>query len=151
MIGLAQGASLLAGALLGTAVDRWGAGRSTPFGFALLMLGAFGTLLSSSYGEMTLATIVLATGFGWLSASILPLAMSPVPFRLQGTALGVFGSFEDLGFLLGPLVISEVYSAYGATSSFLVVGLVTMAGLFFSLTVRRTRSVSQQTEPARIH
>jgi MFS family permease len=137
VIGAAQGASLLAGVLLGTVVDRWGPGRSTPFGFALLALGAFGTSFSSSYAEMTGATIVLAIGAGWLSASILPLALGPVRLQSQGTAVGVFGTFEDFGLLLGPILIGAVYAAYGVSSIFLVVGVVTLAGLLFSLMLGR--------------
>ena len=138
VIGAAQGASLVSGALLGTVVDRWGPGRSTPFGFVLVTLGTFGTLFSSSYEEMVGATMIFATGLGWLSASILPLALGPVPIQLQGTALGVFGSFEDLGLLLGPILISAIYTAYGTDSIFLVVAVVTLAGLLFSLIVRQT-------------
>ena len=137
VIGAAQGASLVSGALLGTVVDRWGPARSTPLGFVLLALGAFGTLFSSSYAEMTGATIVFATGAGWLSASILPLALGPVPLQLQGTALGVFGTFEDFGLLLGPILISAVYAGYGVDSTFLVVGAVALAGLLFSIILRR--------------
>lgn len=137
VIGAAQAASLLAGVLLGTVVDRWGPGRSTPFGFVLLALGAFGTSLSSSFAEMTGATIVLAIGAGWLSASILPLALGPVRLQSQGTAVGVFGTFEDFGLLLGPILIGAVYAAYGVSSIFVVVGAVTLAGLVFSLMLGR--------------
>lgn len=137
VIGGAQSASLASGALLGTVVDRWGAGRSTPFGFMLVTLGTFGTLFSSSYVEMIGATVVFATGLGWLSASNLPLALGPVPLQLQGTAVGVFGSFEDFGLLIGPIVISAAYAAYGVNSIFLVVGAVAAAGLLFSLILRK--------------
>ena len=140
VIGAAQGASLISGALLGTVVDRWGPARSTPLGFVLLALGAFGTFFSSTYVEMTGATVVFATGMGWLSASILPLALGPVPLQLQGTAVGVFGTFEDLGILLGPLVISAAYAGYGASSSFLLVGAVALGGLLFSLMMRQADS-----------
>jgi MFS transporter, DHA1 family, multidrug resistance protein len=137
VIGAALGASLASGALLGTVVDRWGPARTTPFGFVLVTLGTFGTLLSSSYAEMIGATVVFATGLGWLSASILPLALGPVPLRLQGTAVGVFGSFEDSGLLVGPILISAAYAAYGVKSIFLVVGGVALAGLLFSLILRK--------------
>lgn len=132
VIGAAQAVVLVAGALLGVIVDRWGPGRSTPFGFGLLVIGAFGTWLSSSYPEMVGATLVLAAGTGWLAASLLPLALGPVPLRLQGTAVGVFGSFEDLGLLVGPLLLSTVYAAYGASSMFLVTGTVALVGTFLS-------------------
>ncbi|MDA4116414.1 MAG: MFS transporter [Thaumarchaeota archaeon] len=140
VIGAALGASLASGALLGTVVDRWGPARSAPFGFVLVALGTFGTLFSSSYAEMIGATVIFATGLGWLSASVLPLALGPVPLALQGTAVGVFGSFEDLGLLIGPIVISAAYAAYGVDSIFMVVGAVALAGLLFSLVLRKDDS-----------
>jgi DHA1 family multidrug resistance protein-like MFS transporter len=136
VIAFAQGTSLVAGAALGVLVDRWGPGRSTPAGFLLVTLGAVGTLLSADYSEMVLATITLAAGIGWLAASLLPLALGPIPLRGQGTAIGVFGSFEDLGLLIGPILISASYAAYGPRSIFSVVGLVALLGLLTSLVLR---------------
>ncbi|MGA3021548.1 MAG: MFS transporter [Thermoplasmata archaeon] len=136
VIGIARATILMAGFLLGGVADRFGPMRTVPFGFLLLALGAFGTLFSSSYAEMVGATVVFAVGFGWLSASLLPLALGPVPLPLQGTAVGVFGSFEDFGLLVGPVLISAVYVAYGVRSIFLVVGAVALAGALLSVLLR---------------
>ncbi len=133
VIGAAQGVSYVVGALLGIVVDRWGPRRSAPFGFVFLALGAMGTLFSASYGEMVGATLAFAVGLGWLSATLLPLALGEVDRPLQGTAVGIFGSFEDIGLLVGPLLISVVYATYGATSIFLVVGVVALGGMVLSL------------------
>jgi len=142
VIGGAQATSLVAGVLLGILVDRWGPGRSAPFGFVLMALGTFGTLLSSSYGEMVGSTMMFAVGVGWLSAGLLPLALSPVPRPLQGTAIGVFGSFEDVGLLIGPILISTVYATYGVRTVFLVVALLAVAGALVSLlSYRPTRGI----------
>lgn len=137
VIGAAQATSLVAGALVGFLVDRRGPGRSAPIGFALLMLGALAPLASSSYPEMIGSTLLFATGVGWLSAALLPLALEAVPAPLQGTAVGVFGSFEDFGLLLGPIVISAAYSALGARSIFWVVGAIGLAGALLSVGVSR--------------
>jgi predicted MFS family arabinose efflux permease len=136
VIGVARAATLLAGFLLGASTDRLGPRRTVPLGFLLLTLGAVGTLFSTSYVEMFGATIVFAVGTGWLSASFLPLALEQVPLPLQGTAVGVFGSFEDLGLLVGPVLISFVYTTYGVRSIFAVVALVALAGALLSLLLR---------------
>ena len=137
VIALARATSLLSGFLLGASTDRLGPRRTVPVGFLLLTLGAVGTLFSASYAEMVGATIVFAVGTGWLSASLLPLVLEPVPLPLQGTAVGVFGSFEDLGLLVGPVLISSVYTVYGVRAMFLVVAAVTFAGALLSLLFRR--------------
>ncbi|GEM_PF-457608 len=136
VIGVARATILLAGFLLGGVADRFGPLRTVPFGFLLLTLGALGTLFSASYAEMVAATIVFAVGFGWLSASLLPLALGPVPVPLQGTAVGVFGSFEDLGLLVGPVLIGAVYATYGARPMFLVVGVVALVAALLAVLLR---------------
>ena len=128
VIGLARATLLAAGFLLGGSVDRYSPGRTAPFGFLLVALGAFGTWLSPSYAGMVGSTVVLATGLGWLSACLLPLGLGTIPGPLQGTAVGVFGSFEDLGLLVGPIILSGVYALYGVDSMFLLVALVGLLG-----------------------
>ena len=137
VIGGARAILLLAGFALGGTVDRWRPIRTVPFGFALIALGALGTLVAPSYLEMVGATLVLAAGMGWLSAALLPLALESTPVPLQGTAVGVFGSFEDLGLLVGPVVISAAYAAYGARSIFLLVGVIAIAAAVAPLLVHR--------------
>jgi MFS family permease len=137
VIGAARGTALFAGFFLGPLVDRWGASRVSPAGFLLMVEGVLGTLFSASYSEMVAATLVLAVGSGWLSASLLPLALGPVPRPAQGTAIGVFGSFEDLGLLVGPVLIGAVYATYGATSIFPVVAVVGLIAGALSLWLGR--------------
>jgi MFS family permease len=147
VIGAAQATSLLAGAGLGILIDRWGAGRSVPLGFVLLLVGTLGTLFAASFAEMVTATLVLAVGLGWLAATLLPLALEPVPLRLQGTAVGVFGSFEDLGLLVGPVLISAVYASYGARSIFLLVGAAALLGAVLSGLVRSREASVRPVRP----
>jgi DHA1 family tetracycline resistance protein-like MFS transporter len=142
VIGASRATLLVAGWWLGSVVDRFGALRSVPLGFLVLASGAFGTLVSTSYGEMVLATLVFSVGAGWLAASLLPLALGPIAAPLQGTAIGVFGSFEDLGLLIGPVLLSAVYATDGAPSMFeMVGGIATAAGLIsllYPLVVRHS-------------
>jgi NNP family nitrate/nitrite transporter-like MFS transporter len=139
VIGAGQGTLLVAGAVLGILIDRWGAGRAAPFGFVVVLGGVLGTFFASSFLEMVGATFLIAIGLGWLSATLLPLALAPVPGRLQGTAIGVVGSFEDFGLLVGPIMIGAAYGSFGARSIFLVVGGVALAGVLLSLLVRDGR------------
>jgi len=148
VIGAARGVAVIAGLLLGPYIDRWGTGRSTPLGFLLMAMGALGTFFSVGYGEMVAATLVFSVGAGWLSASLLPLALGPIPRSAQGTAVGVFGSFEDMGLLVGPILIGAVYATYGALSIFPVVAVVALLGSAFAMGLPRwTTSRSPSTPP----
>ncbi len=136
VIGAYRGAQMIAGFLLGAVVDRRGPARSVPFGFLLVAAGAIATLFASSYGEMAAATLLFALGTGWLSAALLPLALEPVPRALQGTAIGAVGSFEDLGLLVGPLVLSSAYAGLGAGSLFVLVAGIALAGAAIAAAAR---------------
>lgn len=128
VLGGARGVAVIAGLLLGPRIDRWGPARASPLGFLLMAAGALGTFVAVSYGEMIAATVLFSVGAGWLSANLLPLALGPIPTSSQGTAVGVFGSFEDAGLLVGPVLIGAVYAAYGPLSIFPVVAAVALVG-----------------------
>jgi predicted MFS family arabinose efflux permease len=138
VIGAARGVALVAGVALGSVVDRWGSSRAAPTGFALLALGAVGTWVSPNYAAMTIATLVGATGAGCLSVTLLPMALARILPAHQGTAVGVFGSFEDLGLILGPLLFGVVYASLGPSGLFPVVAVLALAALVLTLTVPRS-------------
>jgi MFS family permease len=138
VIGAYRATQMIAGFLLGTVVDRRGPARSAPFGFLLVAIGAVATGFAASYWEMSAATLVFAIGTGWLSAALLPLVLEPVPRPLQGTAVGAFGSFEDLGLLIGPVVLSGAYSTAGESSIFFVVAALAIGGMALAILARST-------------
>jgi predicted MFS family arabinose efflux permease len=148
IIGAARGVALLTGLLVGAVADRWGATRAVPVGFLLLLAGALGTWVSSNDVEMILASLVLATGAGWLGVSLLPLALSRIPPASQGTAVGVFGSFEDLGLVLGPLLLGVVYATFGPRDLFPVAAGVALVALLFALGAQPSKA-TPQLDPAR--
>ncbi len=136
VIGAARAVSLLSGVLFGFQIDRWGPSRAAPAGFLLLGAGALGTWFSTSYLEMVGSTLVLAAGTGCLSVSLLPMALSRILPANQGTAVGVFGSFEDLGLVLGPLLLGLVYAASGPRALFPAAGALALVGLVLALLTR---------------
>ncbi len=144
VIGGARAVALLVGILMGSTVDRWGPGRAAPAGFLLLVAGAVGSWASGDYQSMTVATLVLAAGAGWLGVTLLPMALSRVAPVNQGTAVGVFGSFEDLGLIIGPVLLGVVYSALGPRQLFPVVAALALAGTALSLGGVRARPGSRE-------
>jgi MFS family permease len=135
VLGAARLVSVSAALLLGTVVDRWGPSRSIPAGFGLLFVGGLATWGARSYDEMVVATLVFSAGLGWLFASLLPLAMNAMPRDHQGTAIGVFGSMEDAGLLVGPLLFGAAWATYGPRSLFPLVTALAAVGVVASLLV----------------
>ena len=144
VIGAARGMALVSGVLLGAVVDRYGAHRAAKVGFLLLGGGAVATWLSLTYPEMVASTLVIAAGAGWLSVTLLPMALSRIAPKHQGTAVGVFGSFEDLGLVLGPLLLGAVYSSLGPRDLFPVVGGLALGALLLAILAETSRSLETQ-------
>jgi MFS family permease len=135
LLGAARLVSVSAAFLLGTLVDRWGPGRSILAGFGLLFVGGLATWGARSYDEMVAATLVFSAGLGWLFASLLPFALNTMPRDHQGTAIGVFGSIEDAGLLVGPLLFGAAWATYGPRSLFPLVTALAAVGIVESLLV----------------
>lgn len=136
VLGAVRGVSLLSGVLLGAVIDRWGAARAAPSGFLLLAVGALGTWISVNYAEMMVSALVMGMGAGWLGVTLLPMALSRILPGNQGTAVGVFGSFEDLGLILGPLLFGVVYSTLGPRELFPVAGAIALAAMLLAFLAR---------------
>jgi MFS family permease len=135
VLGAGRLVTLVAAFGLAALVDRWGTRRTIPAGFVLILAGALATWAARSYDEMVAATLVYSAGIGWLSASILPFALGAVPRDHQGTAIGVFGSMEDAGLLIGPILFGTTWATYGPTSIFPVVTTLAAVGVVTSMLV----------------
>ncbi|HYK93032.1 MAG TPA: MFS transporter [Thermoplasmata archaeon] len=126
---------------LGSTIDRRGVARSVPIGFVLLLVGLGGSWLAPNLPLMAAASVVFGVGLGWLNAALLPLALARIPGPNRGAAIGLFGSVEDLGLLVGPLLIGGLWSILGEASSFpYVVGLAGV-GAIAALAVSRSSGV----------
>lgn len=149
ILGAARLASLLAAFFLGSWGDHHGHPRAAFLGFLLLAAGVAGTWFSPDAIGMVLATIALFVGVGWLGASLLPLAMAPIPARFQGSAIGLYGAVEDLGLLLGPVLYGVAWSSWGAWTTFPVALAAALLGVALTLTLPAFTGRVAGTRPAR--
>jgi MFS family permease len=111
------GAQLVAMPFLGSLSDKLGRVRTTLLGFvvsACLFLLYFFAETSSQ-----IFAISITVGVS-LSVATLLLALIPsvAPDTMYGTVVGVYGSFEDLGVIISPIVFGFIWSAYGAVFIF---------------------------------
>jgi DHA1 family multidrug resistance protein-like MFS transporter len=112
LISTVAASQLVAILFLGWVSDRFGQKSMAISGF-LLCSGSFLLyLLANTAFQVLLVSI--AAGLG-LSASLLLLSLVPevAPKRMYGTVVGIYGSSEDFGIILGPLVYGFVWSAIG--------------------------------------
>ena len=124
-------AQLLALPIVGWCADRFGRRRTA--GLGLLASSCLFLLYFIAGTPSQFLFVSIAIGLG-LSATSLLLAMIPdvTPRAMHGTAIGIYGSFEDLGVGAGPLIFGFVWTIFapvyifGATSITLLLAAILM-------------------------
>ena len=143
LLSATSAAQLAAMPVLGLLSDRLGKVRTLLMGFALASSILLLCSLAKTSFQLILASIIL---FVALSASYLLLAMVPdvAPNTLYGTAVGVYGSFEDFGVATGPLVLGLVWSSFGPVFIFAATTITqVLAAMLVLGTIRNLKRVRQ--------
>jgi MFS family permease len=139
LISTVAASQLVAILLLGWVSDRFGRKTLVILGF-LLCSGSF-LLYLLTKAELQVFFVSIALGLG-LSASLLLLSLVPdvTPKRMYGTVVGIYGSCEDLGIIMGPLVYGLVWSAIGPVYIFVAGSITQMFAAALVFAIRRQRS-----------
>jgi len=130
---------LVAILFLGWVSDRFGRKPLAVLGF-LLCAGSF-LLYLLAYTTLQIFFVSTSVGLG-LSASLLLLSIVPdvTPKRMYGTVVGIYGSCEDLGIIMGPLVYGLVWSAIGPVYIFVAASITQMLAAALVVAIRQQRS-----------
>jgi MFS family permease len=139
LISTVAASQLVAILFLGWASDRFGRKLSAILGF-LLCSGSFLLYLVANTA-LRVFFVSTAVGLG-LSGSLLLLSLVPdvTPKRMYGTVVGIYGSCEDLGIIMGPLVYGLVWSAIGPVYIFVASSITQILAAALVFAVRQQRS-----------
>jgi MFS family permease len=141
LLSATSAAQLAAIPLLGWLSDKFGKRRVVGVGFGLTSILFLFYLVAGTESQLFLVSVVVSLG---LCASFLPLALIPevTPNTLYGSAVGMYGSFEDLGVIIGPLVYGFVWSNFSPVLIFAVGSLTQLisALLIFAVKPQRARN-----------
>lgn len=112
LIAMISVTQLVAMPMLGWLSDRFGRKRTAVAVFTLSSFAFLLYFLANTSYEVLLVSIVVGVS---LSGTSLLLAMIPdvMPSTMYGAAVGIYGSFEDMGVIIGPLVYGFVWSTTG--------------------------------------
>ncbi len=119
--------------LLGRASDRFGRRRTVIAGMGICLLSALSYTLASSFPQMLLVTVGMAIGFSLAGPSLLAFLANETDPEMYGTAMGVYGMFEDAGVMASPLIYGLAWSRMGAVSIFYVSAIVWAVGIVVTL------------------
>ncbi len=130
---------------VGTMLDRFG--RKSVILPSALMVGAGLCLfaVSTQVSTFVLAAIVLGVGSGVLGPAPAAYAADVAPAQARGLAMGLFRTFGDIGFVLGPVGLGLLADLAGFTfalvfDAVLVVAFALMFVLFARETIVRRRT-----------
>lgn len=124
--GIAVSMFWLSTAIFQPVIARKAAGNTRKW-IGVAMLGGFGVfaLMTQLYNIWEIAGAVFLAGicFSTISPLSLSILMVGIPRRYAGTAIGVYGSAEDIGVILGPVLGSAALVEFGLPAAYLTLGV----------------------------
>ena len=135
LVALSAGVQLLVNPVLGRMSDRLGQRRLMGVGFAAMAVMHLSFTWVATPLQLSLVTLALSASMAVITLNVTMLSKA-VPRGLSGMAMGVYGSCEDLGFIIGPLLYGSVWNAIGPSSSFLVGAGATIIALLLLFFIR---------------
>jgi MFS family permease len=132
LLALISGTQLVSMPALGWLSDRFGRKRTAVLSYTLSGLLFLLYFLAKTIYQIFLVSIAVGVG---LSGLFLLLALVPTVASsgTYGKVIGTYGSSEDLGIIIGPIIYGFVWSNYGPVYIFAVCSLAQLLGAFLVL------------------
>ena len=109
---------------LGRIADRGGKARFLTLGLALGALAMTGLALSYSFGMLVVSVLLLSFGSSLYFPTVTAMLAERVPVSWTGTAMGIYGLMEDVGWIIGPAVGGFLWVSVGMRSPFALGAIV---------------------------
>ena len=93
--------------------------------------------LGASRRGATVGVFLFATGAGMYFPSVSAILSESVPVTWVGTAMGIYGLLEDVGWMIGPAVGGLLLNYWSLQSPFVFGGIVALLGVPLFLWGRR--------------
>jgi MFS transporter, DHA1 family, tetracycline resistance protein len=130
VLGLFGSALMIPG---GTISDRFGRKPAILAGMAFSFAGLLIYALAAAYWVVMLATGVRALGNALARPAATALIADTTPRSRQGMVMGVYGEFENVGMMAGPVVAGYVWGAAGISAAFAAIAASVAAGLLLAI------------------
>lgn len=110
---------------LGRLSDRRNKKTMMITGLLITAAGTTGIALADSYGLFVAAMIIQSTGSAVFGPAAVAMLSESVPQNRQGTAMGIYGGFEDIGVVIGSGLGGIVWDNLGPQAAFFIIGTTT--------------------------
>ena len=120
----------------GKLADTFGKSRFLLLGLACVTASMGGMALSRDYQTFFFSTIVFSIGFSLYMPAAISLLQERVPVSWAGTATGIYGFMEDVGWIIGPAVAGLLWETWSKRGPFFFAAVVSVVGLVILFTTR---------------
>ena len=139
LISATSAAQLVAMPILGWASDRFGRGRTVLLGFCFTSLAFLLFFFAKDSSQLLIASLVVSVGLAASSMLLFSLTADVASNESYGTVVGAYGSFEDAGVILGPIVFGFIWSSYSPALIFAGGAVTQLIGALLIVPIMRKR------------
>jgi len=100
-----------------------------PIGMAIVAVSMVTVVFSRSYPMLLLSVFLYAIGAGMYFPSVSAILADNVPVSWVGTAMGIYGLLEDVGWMIGPAVGGLLLNYWDIRSPFVLSALVALLAI----------------------
>ena len=129
LVSISTGADLALFPLAGYLMDRFGRLTAIVPAFSLMGLGLFALAVADGGLPVALAGALIGVGNGLSSGTMMTLGADLAPEDSTSQFLAGFSTLQDVGQILGPLLVGWVAAGAGLAASAAALGLALFAGL----------------------
>ncbi len=146
VVAIGTGADLLLFPVAGWLMDRFGRLYATVPAFGLMGLGLLILGTVDSAMGVVVAGVVIGIGNGMSSGTMLTIGSDLAPRDIRGPFLAAIGSLQDVGKIIGPLVIGWSADAAGLDVSAVALAVVMFVAIgWLIVVVGETRDLDETT------
>jgi len=117
--------------------DRLGRTKFIPLGLMVIALAMAGIAFASTYPVMLICVVFYSLGVALYQPAALGVLTERIPAGRQGTAIGIYGLFEDVGWMIGPAAGGMLWDRAGVRAPFVMAAGAVAVGAAMAIFVSR--------------
>jgi len=125
--------------LTGHASDRLGRKRLIVVGLAGSVISVVSFTLTSNFTLLVACSLFLGVEAAFFYTPLVAMVSDIAPSELEGTLIGSYRFFRDMGYFVGPLLLGAIADSMGLTTAFFATALILLAAMaFFQIQAKET-------------
>ena len=131
--------------LTGQASDRLGRKRIIVIGLIGSVISVVSFTLTGNFTLLIVCSLFLGVEAAFFYTPLVAMVSDIAPSELEGTLIGSYRFFRDMGYFVGPLLLGAIADSIGLTFAFYATSLILLAATF-SIQILATETVMRATE-----